>query len=315
MINKIAKILIEQDNILVLCHVSPDGDTLGSGAALVLALRSMGKTAFVACADKVAEKYEYLASDVITDEFDPDFVVAVDAASIKLLGAFGEKYAGKIDVAIDHHISHNNFAKIDFVDANCAANCEIIYQLLKAMNAKFTQQIANAIYTGISTDSGCFRYKNVTPQTHRIAAEMIECGAESGEINRIMFETKTKEQITAEIIALSSMEYFLDGKAALIAVTLEMMQKTGITDTDLDPIVARPRQIKGILIGATLKEKEGGFKISVRTNEPASASDICANFGGGGHKAAGGCFISGDLETVRVKFIEACEKYAKEIKL
>lgn len=315
MLNKIADLLMQNYNILVLCHVSPDGDTLGSGAALVLALRSFGKKAFIGCADKIAEKYEYLAENVIAEDYSPDFVVAVDAASIKLLGALGEKYKGKIAVAIDHHISHNDFAEIDYVDANCAANCEIVYQLLKIMKTEFTKEIADAIYTGISTDSGCFRYKNVTPQTHRIAAEMIECGAESGKINQIMFETKTKEQITAEISALSSMEYFIDGKAALIAVTREMMRKTGISDTDLDPIVARPRQIKGVLIGATLKEKDGGFKISVRTNEPASASDICGKFGGGGHKAAGGCFISGELEEVKQKFKTACEEYAKEIKL
>ncbi|WP_159459824.1 DHH family phosphoesterase [Scatolibacter rhodanostii] len=311
-IQDVAKKLKEQDNILILSHVSPDGDTLGSACALFRGLEQLGKRVSFRCGDEIPAKYTYLFEGLKISSFEPDFVVAVDAATLHLLGDPGKEYEGKMDMAIDHHISHIPFAELDYVDHTCAANCEIIEQLLKAMNVSLDEAMANAIYTGISTDTGCFRYRSVTPQTHRIAAEMMELGADSGTINQIMFETKTKEQMDAEVEAIGSIEYLLDGKCAMIAVTKEMMERTGVSDADLDPIVAKPRQIVGVLIGATLKEKNGGFKISVRTNEPANAYIICQKLGGGGHKAAGGCFVAGDLPTARDAFIKACEEYAKE---
>lgn len=312
MINQIAAKLYEWDHILVLSHISPDGDTLGSACALLRGLLQKGKKVMFRCGDEIPSKYQYLFEGLKLSDFQPKYVVSVDAAALHLLGQPGKDYEGEIDLAIDHHISHTPFAKTEYVDATCAANCEIIYQLLKAMNVSIDTAIANAIYTGVTTDTGCFRYRSVTAQTHRIGAEMIEAGADSGWINQVMFETKTKQQIEAEILALGSIEYLLDGKCAMIAVTRELMEKTGISDGDLDPIVARPRQIVGVLIGATLKEKEGGFKVSVRTNEPANASAICQKLGGGGHKAAGGCFIPGDLETAKKAFTKACQEYAEE---
>lgn len=312
MMNEIAVKLRHWDHILVLSHVSPDGDTLGSAAALLRGLRQLGKTVSFCCGDPVPAKYAYLFEGLEFSAFEPEHIVAVDAATLQLLGEPGRVYEGKIDLAVDHHVSHAPFARQDYVDASCAANCEIIYQLLRAMSVAIDQTIAGALYTGISTDTGCFRYRNVTPQTHRIAAEMMELGADSGTINQIMFETKTREQLEAEMTAVGSIEYTLGGKCAVIAVTREMMEKTGVSDEDLDPIVARPRQIAGVLIGATLKEKKDGFKISVRTNEPANASAICQKLGGGGHKAAGGCFVKGDLAVAKAAFLAACEEYARE---
>lgn len=310
MIADIAKLLHEWDHIMVISHASPDGDTLGSATALLRGLISIGKTVCFGCGDNIDAKYQYLFDGLELKEFKPDKVVTVDIADTNLMGALKEPYKDRIDLAIDHHASHRPFGKIEWVEAGSASNAEMIYKLLCEMDIKIDKFMANAIYTGISTDTGCFRYQNVTSSTHRIAADIIELGADAGNINRRMFETRSRAQNEAEIMALGAMEFHEDDKCALLSVTREMMEKIGIWDSELDALVSIPRQIEGVLIGITLKEREGGsFKVSVRTNEPANASEICAKLGGGGHKAAAGCSVKGDLETVKQKVLAVCKKY------
>lgn len=315
MISKVSELLKSWENILVLSHASPDGDTLGSACALMRGLIKIGKNVSFKCSDSIAPKFAYLFEGIKLGEFEPDKVVAVDVASISLLGDIREEFEGKIDLAIDHHASHINYAEVDFVDSKSAANAEIIYNLLKEMGIEIDKKMADCIYTGTATDTGCFRYRNVTSQTHRIAAEMLDLGADFGDINQIMFETKTKEQNAAEILALSSIEYFLDGKIAMLSITRDLMERTGITDEDLDVFASKPRQIAGVVVGVTLKEKpEGGFKASVRTNAPVNASEICQKLGGGGHMGAAGCVIKDDnIEDAKKKILGACEEYLAEI--
>lgn len=316
MIAEVAKLLREWDNILIISHASPDGDTLGSATALMRGLIRIGKNVSFRCGDSIDAKYQYLLDGLENREFEPDKVVTVDIADTKLMGTLKEPYKDRVDLAIDHHASHRPFGKIEWVEAGSASNAEMIYRLLRKMDIQIDEPMADAIYTGISTDTGCFRYQNVTASTHRIAADVIELGADAGNINRRMFETRSRAQNEAEIMALGAIEFFEDDKCAMLSVTREMMDKIGIRDSDLDALVSIPRQIEGVLIGITLKEREGGsFKVSVRTNEPASASEICIKLGGGGHKAAAGCSVKGDLETVKQKMLSICKKYIEDHEL
>ena len=226
------------------------------------------------------------------------------------MGENQEKYSGKVDLCIDHHGSNNFIAPLKLVESTAAANCEIIYKLLREMNIDFTKQIANCLYTGVSTDTGCFRYTNTTPETMRIAAELMELGCDTAYINKAMFETKSKRKIRLEREIYDTINYCADGKCAIIYVTQEMMKKLGLGDDELEGLASIPRQIEGVLIGATMREKEDGcFKISVRTNENVNASDFCAQFGGGGHSAAAGCTIEGDLKSVMDKIVKAAEEF------
>lgn len=313
MIADVAKLLHEWDNILIISHASPDGDTLGSATALMRGLISLGKNVAFGCGDSIDAKYLYLFEGLESRDIEAEKIVTVDIADTNLMGTLKEPYKDRIDLAIDHHASHRPFGKVEWIESGSAANTEMIYKLLCEMKIKIDKYMADAIYTGISTDTGCFRYQSVTASTHRIAADVIELGADAGNINRRMFETRTRAQNEAEIMALGSMEFFADDKCAMLAVTREMMENIGIRDSELDALVSIPRQIEGVLIGITLKEREGGsFKVSVRTNEPANASEICAKLGGGGHKAAAGCSVRGDLETVRQKMLGICEQYIAE---
>ncbi len=300
-----AKMLLSKDKILILTHRSPDGDTIGSGYALAMALRKLGKNVKVDCTDPFPEKYSYFTDKLEKLEFDEEFVVSVDIADTKLLGEKLSDYADKIDLCIDHHGSNTKYAKEYYVEASAAAAAQVIAKLIRLMNVEFDKDIANAIYTGITTDTGCFRYTNVTAETHRIAADMIDCGAESGMINRLMFETKSRSRLEIERRVMDSIQFYLDGRCAIAYATIDMMKESGAVDSDMEGVSSLPRQIEGVMAGITLREKNNGkFKVSVRTTDELDASAICANFGGGGHKAAAGCMITGTLNEAIEQIIE-----------
>lgn len=300
-----AKTLLSKDKILILTHRSPDGDTIGSGYALAMALRKLGKSIKVDCTDPFPEKYSYFTDKLEKLEFDEEFVVSVDIADTKLLGEKLSDYADKIDLCIDHHGSNTKYAKEYYVEASAAAAAQVIAKLIRLMNVEFDKDIANAIYTGITTDTGCFRYTNVTAETHRIAADMIDCGAESGMINRLMFETKSRSRLEIERRVMDSIQFYLDGRCAIAYATIDMMKESGAVDSDMEGVSSLPRQIEGVMAGITLREKNNGkFKVSVRTTDELDASAICANFGGGGHKAAAGCMITGTLNEAIEQIIE-----------
>lgn len=306
---EVANYLEAHDNYDILTHAYPDGDTLGSAYALCMALQQIGKNARVITTN-IPSKFLYLTKNVEQQDFETQTVISTDVAAETLLGSNQEKYSGKISLCIDHHGSNSVVAKHRFVDGSAGANCEIIYRLLVKMNVKITKEIADCLYTGISTDTGCFRYSNTTADTLRVAASLFELGCDTAYINKVMFETKTKEKIQLEHAVYDTIEYCADEKCAIIYTTLEMLKQLDIGDDEMEGLASIPRQIEGVLIGITMREKDGGFfKVSVRTNGNINASDFCSQFGGGGHRAAAGCTIEGDLETVKSKLVKAAEEF------
>lgn len=305
-----ADVLQKADEVLVLSHKSPDGDTLGSASALCTALQRTGKHVRFACSDPVVPKYENLFAELKTEEFEPNFIVAVDIADTQLLGKETEQYKDSIDLAIDHHMSHKEYAKMSYVDSTAASTTQVIYELFCMMGVTIDKQIANCLYTGLCTDTGCFRYSNTSATTLRIAASLMDAGADVAEINRIMFDTKSRARLNVERLAMESITFYENGRFDIMEITEEMMKQSGATEGDIEGLAALPRQVEGVLIAATLREKkEGGYKISVRATPPYDASAICAQFGGGGHKGAAGCVIEDEKETVKKRLAEAVSNY------
>lgn len=300
----------KNDEYLILTHAHPDGDTLGCAFALCEALLSFGKKAAVRCSDPIPSKYGYMGA---TGEGDIDFkkVIAVDVADTKLLGKdFEKSYGDRIDLCIDHHGSNRLYADKTLLDPTAAAACEIILAVIRELGVNVTKTIANNIFTGLSTDSGCFRYSNVTPRTLRMAADMIEAGAEHTKINTAMFETKTRTYVALERLALESMKMYLDERCAFITITQDMFKESGSDESEVDAIAAIPRQIEGVLVGVTMREKaDGTFKVSMRSHEGVDVSAICAMLGGGGHPRAAGCTVSGNAQTARNTVVSSIEKY------
>jgi len=292
------RLLLEKERILILTHSHPDGDTLGSGFALSRALRAKGKQTDVICGDEITKNYDFMSLGMEKQSFTPDFIVAVDVADEKLLGSeLEKKYSQKIDLCIDHHGSNTDYAANSYIDSDSAATAEIIFDIIKILGVTLDKYMADCIYTGISTDTGCFRYSNTSSRTHRIAAEVIDAGASTSEIDREFFETKTKTYAALEKLALDTLKMYFNEKCAVMTVTQDMFLKSGSNAGECDKIAALPRQIEGVLIGATIREQEdGSVKISVRTHPPIDAAALCRKMGGGGHIRAAGCKIEAGID-------------------
>lgn len=293
-------------DILILCHANPDGDTLGSGTALLRALKAMGKRAKLLCDDKIPGKFSYLFEGIEADDFEEKFIVSVDVAERKLLGeCFNEKYGDRVDLSLDHHGVTKLFAKKSYCEPGSASACEIIYNVIVALGVEVTAEIAACIYTGMSTDTGCFRYSNVTPRTHRIAAELIEKGADHSRINVKMFETKSMNNIMLERMCLDSLRSYAGGRLAVITVTKAMLEECKTDKFALDAIKPITRQIEGVEIGLTIKQEDNGKTgVSVRTSENYDAALICAHFDGGGHARAAGCELALSPEETRERVVK-----------
>lgn len=304
-----ASYLKKHDNYIILTHASPDGDTLGSAYALYYALRESGKSACVLCPDVIPSKYNYFVSE--TDRIDSEnaTIIAVDVADARLLGSLEEEFGAKVDLNIDHHISNTKYAKNLYLDSDAAAAAQIIYELIVKMKVNINDITAKAIYTGMVTDTGCFKYSNVTAKTHLIAAELYGYNIDAAEINRLMFDTKSKNLLELERMVLDSAEYHFDDKCIILAVTEEMQSKTGCRGTDLEGIAVITRSVEGIKAGITIKQTASDeFKVSLRTYPPLDASAICKKLGGGGHKNAAGASVKGTLEEVKARALEAVKE-------
>ena len=293
--NEAVSLLKEKDNILILTHANPDGDTIGSGFALLIALRQLGKRAKLKNSDIIPSKYSFLFENIEDDDFEEEFIVSVDVAEKKLLGdRLLPLYGDKVNLSLDHHGTSRLFAEKTYCESDSASACEVVYLVIKALGAEITKEIADCIFTGMSTDTGCFKYSSVTERTHLLAAELIALGADHFRINERMFDTKTRGSLALYKMCLDALSYFADGKAASICVTEDMLEKSGTTKSDLDAIKPLTRQIEGVKIGLTVKEEGNGkVGVSIRTDEDVDASAICAHFGGGGHMRAAGCEFCG----------------------
>lgn len=307
-------LLEKSDNILVLTHRNPDGDAVGSAFALWSVLKEMGKRVRVEI-DTVPPSLSMPVTEEAFGDFEPDFVVTVDVADKKLLtDEHLEKYGDRVNLAIDHHESNKPFAENLLLDFRASAACEVIFDMLEEASFPVSEATAAALYLGISTDTGCFRYPNCTAHTLYAASRLVEMGAPNAEINRIVFETKTRAYVQLEALAMSSMRTYFDGKCAVIVITQDMFGKTGTTEADVHGIAALPRQIEGVMAGIVIREKtDGTYKASVRTNEPLNAAGICGVFGGGGHRLAAGCDLTGTKGQVVNAILEAVEEALKEI--
>ena len=281
--------LKERDNFLILTHVRPDGDTLGSASALCNALREAGKTAFVLFNNQVTRRYSGYTEPYMSEDFKGEYVISADIAAEGLFPPSAEEYKGKIDLAIDHHPSNTGFAKDTLLDATSASCGETVYELLKHMFGTVSKETATLLFIAVTTDTGCFRYGNTTARTHRVASELIDAGAPGAEINKNLFRTKTQARVNLESEIINNIEYGRGGKIATVVVTQEMVKKTGADEDDMEDIAAIHGQIEGVVVSITIREQEDlTAKISVRTNKLVDAGAICAKLGGGGHAMAAG---------------------------
>ena len=294
------------DNVLILTHVRPDGDTIGCAAALCQALRDMGKTAYLLYNPEITATYAPCAAPYWAPEgFAPEHVVSTDIAALNLLPDNAAAYADRIELAIDHHGSHGFFAEQVCLDADAAACGEILYGIIRELTA-VTPDIAMLLYVAIATDTGCFVYSNTTAQTHRIASELLGCGIDVGPVNKALFRTKSAVRLAMEARMVADMELYDNGRVVVMSIPLSLCRELHATEADIEELSSLAALVQGTDCGITLRElKPGRVKISLRTGPRVDACAVCRVLGGGGHKAAAGATVDGTMDEVKAGILAA----------
>ena len=300
MINKLSiaealEIIKVPKETLIICHKSPDPDTLGSAFGLKYILEHFGSSVCVACCDKPSSKFNFITegTNLEYDQKEHERIITVDIASPTMLGDL-DFLANKVDLIIDHHAMNTRFAPYfeDF-GASCA---EIIFLFYKELQIQLPKRFFECIYAGMSGDTGGFRTSNVTTRSMNYGAEIIAMGIDHAEINRLIFESKTIGEIKAQKLTFEKMQLLCNGSLAVILMTNQMKDENGIAEEDLSDIVNNIRSIEGVLVAVSIKQltkEPGKYSISSRANCNIDVSSACAKLGGGGHiRAAGAAFYA-----------------------
>ena len=312
-IQETAAMLQTMNRVLLLTHVRPDGDTIGSAAALCQALRDMGKTAYLLPNAGTTETYQPYAEGYWgAADFEPDYVVSVDIAALSLLPENAKKYAGRIHLSIDHHPSNEGFAPHLCVLPEMAACGEIVYEIVRLMTP-VTQEIALPLYVAVSTDTGCFVYSNTSAHTHRVAAALLEAGIAVAGVNKALFRTKSRTRLAMEAWMAEWAEYYDNDRVVIMQIPRSLCLDYKATEADVEELSSLAALVAGTDCGVTLRELEGGrVKISLRTGPRVNATAVCALLGGGGHAAAAGATISGSMKEAKQAVLQAIDMVVGE---
>lgn len=304
---------------LILLHRGPDGDAIGSAFALRQVFNALGSEAWCVCADEMPERLRFLASPMqdsillsaVPEEFLPERVISVDVASPAQLGDLNEIYGEHVDLMIDHHENGTPFAP-SYIRPDAAATGEILFDVVRILaeagKLTVTEEICTDLYAAISSDTGCFRYSNVTPDTHTRAAELVASGIDCAEINHLLFESKSMEQLKATAAGISNLNVFYGGKLAVITFPYALKAALGLADEHLETLVDVARSLAGVSVAISIRQpsRDTIFRVSVRSSCDYNVAELCARFGGGGHARAAGCTLSAkDIEEAMNKLVDA----------
>lgn len=311
-----AQAIRDSQTVVLACHVNPDGDAIGSLLGLGLALLPLGKTVTCLSEDGVPDILAFLPGAAMvqqtTDTPTFDLALVVDSGDLPRVGASVQPMIGRARrvVDIDHHVTAGAFGDIRVLNSRAASTAEIVYALLQTMDVPITADIATCLFTGIITDTGSFRFQNVTPNTLRVAAELLEAGAPPAHISENVFDNRTFAATRLLGTALAAMQQTPDGKIVWTHVTAADFQTLGAKDADTEGIVSYVRGVRGADAGILFREMaDGQIRVSLRSREGLDVSQIAARFGGGGHRMASGCTLPGPLaeaeQTILAVVLEA----------
>ena len=308
-------------NTLILLHRGPDADAVGSAFALKKLLEDLGSRAWCVCSDEIPGRLRFLCDgeqssllvDSIPEDLEATRIISVDTASPTQLGSLWELYEGRIDMMIDHHGKGEPYAP-HYIRPEAAATGEIMFDLVKQLatdgRVKITDDLCTDLYAAISSDTGGFRFSNVTPETHLRAAELTASGIDCARINQLLFDTKTMEQLRAQAAGISNLTTYADGRIAVITFPYAIKAALGLSDEHLESLVDVARSLMGAQIAIAIRQPgtEGVFRVSVRSCCDYDVSALCAAFGGGGHQKAAGCTVTApDINAAVEKLIAAID--------
>ncbi len=312
-VQEAAALLRTFDDVLILTHVRPDGDTVGCAAALCAALRQLGKTAWLLPNPELTETTApYFLPYAAPEGFRPGAVVSTDVATTALLPENARPYAAAVDLAIDHHPSFQHFGRANIVRPEAAACGELIYDIVTELGA-LTPASALPLYVALSTDTGCFSYGNTTANTHWVAAALMETGIDYQTVNKVFFRTKSRRRMQLEAAMLRECAFYDRDRVAVLSVPLRLMEQFGATESDAEDLSALGGQIQGVDCAITMRElRPDVWKMSVRTGSRVNATEVCALLGGGGHAAAAGCTVEAPWSQARDRILDAVARIAPD---
>jgi phosphoesterase RecJ-like protein len=311
---EIAEVLRRSERFVVLSHVRPDGDALGSQIAMGLALQKLGKQVKVWNEEGLLEKFSFLpGGELVTfppnESEDFDVVLALDTATRQRLGDKCLAAVGnaKIWINIDHHPSNPRYGDLVHIDPIAPASGQILFELLQSQDLPLDEAIAENLFAAISTDTGSFQYPNTTARTFEIAADVLRCGIKVGELSQKLYESYPRRRIELLRVLLDRMRFDADGKVASFSLPIATANELGVIPEDNEGLIDHLRAIQGVIIAIFFEELEDGkVRVSMRSkDERADVCEICLRFKGGGHKLAAGARVPGTLEDVAQRVIEA----------
>ncbi len=295
---------------MVAGHVTPDGDSLGCTLALMHAIRGLGKAVTPLAVDGVPQIYRWLpgADAIETSASGPfDLAIIVDSSMPDRIGDIGKLAVSASDtIVIDHHTSESDFGRVRAVNPRAAATGEIVYSLLRLMRLPFSKDIADCLLCAIVTDTGSFRFMNVTSATFRVSAALMRYGACPACISELVFETRSLASLKLLGRALDALQVTRDGRISWTVITAKDFAELGATDEDTEGIVTHVRAVRGTDVGILLRELPGGdVRVSLRSRRDTDVSAIAERFGGGGHLSAAGCTIKSSLQDAVTQILGA----------
>lgn len=310
MFEQVAKALKEAGSVAVLAHISEDADALGSAFAMAEILRDMGKTAVCYLSDVPEKRLAFISDDFVVYEEGMqaahDLCICLDSGSIDRLGARIAMFdAAQCTVNIDHHCTNTNYAQINCVDGGAAATGEILFALCKELCIPLTAAIARYLYIAIASDTGCFKYSSVKPETMRAAAELLEFDIDHAALCRQLFDADELNIVQFEGWIRSRIKSYYGGKLCIVSAGQEDFARFGAEERDVGDIVNIPRSVKGTEIAVSIRKLADKTKISFRSNGTYNVADLALQFGGGGHVMAAGATVApGD--DIEERVIKAC---------
>ena len=318
--DQIAERLKAADDILVTTHTNPDGDALGSLVALGSALKSLGKRTLWYNASPIPAVYRFIPSiQRVTSTLDDvggfKAAVILDCGNIRRIGPLSERVRQiPLIINIDHHTTNSYFGHLNYVDTNVCASTEIVYHLLNRMGVTIDKAMATAIYTGILTDTGSFRFSNTNEPAFAICHEMVNRGVDPSQVAQHVYGRFSMGRIKLLNLALDTIEITPDGRVSLMSLTQEMLRKTGTQLEDADGLINYARRIEDVRVAVLIQETVNGsdpeplekktYHVSLRSDGTVDVSAIAAAFGGGGHISAAGFNARGCLTTIKKRLLE-----------
>ncbi len=302
------------DDILILTHIRPDGDAAGSGCALCLGLRALGKTAYLAKNPPSMARYEtYMTAHFAPEDFTPRFIIAVDTASAGQFPPGWEHLASRTDLAIDHHGTNSGYARHTLLDDHAAAAGELVYLVLEALGGSMTPAIAEALYTALATDTACFRTAGTTGRTLAIAAKLHDAGFDVFDLTRRLFEVKSPARLRLEAYLFGRMRFPLPGVCVMV-LPYDVIRSCGAGEDDMDKLSVISMTPEGTRAGLLLRQLPAGdWKISLRTDGGLHAGQVLRTVGGGGHPDAAGGVMEGDPAAIEKAILAALEAAASAL--